>query len=129
MWLGTRSYDLELAGWIFLKVCNSRAKVVITSGIRVSELPAHCLCLSSSKTASATDGPPLSITVHLHPPLRGVSSSYQPNPELIWYIRKTRSVCKRYRLTQFMLNELRWKVMCMHCHCKRMTACSVHEAE
>ena len=101
-WSGGSILDILVAAWPWYSNyivsirfwCNLQAQVVVSGGSCVSELSAHRLCLSSSKPTSATDGPPLSIAVHLHPPLRGISSSHQPNPQLKWYIRKTRRVCK-----------------------------------
>ena len=86
--------------------------MVIACGICVSELSAYRLCLSSSKPTSATDGPPLSIAVHLHSPLRGIPSSHQPNPQLIWYVRKTRRVCKRY-IAHWPSSCVKWASFCI----------------
>ena len=88
-----------------LPLCNLHAQVIIFNGISVSQLRAHCLCLNSSKPTCATDGSPLLIAVHLHPPLRGVVASHQPNLELIWHISETSGVCKKQIRKQFIRLE------------------------
>ena len=99
----SRFYSLDFAIISILHLYNLQAQVIIFDGISVSQLYAHCLCLDSSKPTCATDGSPLPIAVHLHPPLRRVVASYQPNLELIWHISETSGVCKEQIGKQFIM--------------------------